>query len=143
MSSAYISKDLRQRVAKQGRYRCGYCLTAESIVGQSMELDHLTPQSLGGPTTEENLWLACSLCNAYKGDRVSAQDPESGRFVRLFNPRYQLWEEHFLWVDSGVRMGGKTSVGRATIRAMRLNRALLIEARRLWMSAGWHPPRDS
>ena len=142
MSSTYFPKGLRQRVADQGRHRCGYCLTLESIAGQPMELDHLTPQSLGGPTREENLWLACGLCNAYKGDRISAQDPESGRLVRLFNPRYQVWEEHFRWADSGARVVGKTAIGRATVFALRLNRALLVEARRLWMSAGWHPPED-
>ena len=33
MTSAYISKKLRERVAEKARYRCGYCLTSEPIVG--------------------------------------------------------------------------------------------------------------
>jgi hypothetical protein len=37
---------------------------------------------------------------------------------------------------------GKTSIGRATIAAVRLNRVDLVEARRGWGSAGWHPPKD-
>ena len=37
-------KALCAKVAAQARYRCGYCLTAESIVGTSMELDHLIPE---------------------------------------------------------------------------------------------------
>jgi hypothetical protein len=50
MSRSRIPKALRVKVAAQARYRCGYCLTAESIVGMSMELDHLIPEALGGLT---------------------------------------------------------------------------------------------
>ncbi|HKH43292.1 MAG TPA: HNH endonuclease signature motif containing protein [Thermoanaerobaculia bacterium] len=92
MTSAYISKKLRERVAEQAGYRCGYCLSSERIVGLSMELDHLIPQALGGPSIEANLWLACPACNAFKGHRISARDPESGQTVRLFNPREQSWK---------------------------------------------------
>lgn len=91
MSRTYIAKALRERVAAQARYRCGYCLTAESIVGTPMELDHIIPESLGGPTEEDNLWLACSLCNEHKGNRIAAPDPETGDAVRLFDPRHQVW----------------------------------------------------
>ena len=89
MNQVYISKDLRERVAVQAQHRCGYCLTAEAIVGAPMEIDHIIPQSLGGPTEEENLWLACSLCNHHKGNRITAIDPLTGEGVRLFHPRYQ------------------------------------------------------
>src|SRR5271157_2919636 len=56
MSRSRIPKALRAKVAAQARYRCGYCLTAESIVGTSMELDHLIPEALGGLTGEDNSW---------------------------------------------------------------------------------------
>jgi hypothetical protein len=35
MTAAYIPKYLRERVAEQARYRCGYCLNSEQIVGLS------------------------------------------------------------------------------------------------------------
>ena len=95
MSRSRISKALRVRVVAQARHRCGYCLTAESIVGMPMELDHLIPESLGGLTEEDNLWLACSLCNDSKNCRIAFEDPASGEVVRLFNPRHQDWHEHF------------------------------------------------
>lgn len=142
MTSAYISRKLRERVAEQARYRCGYCLSSEHILGFPMELDHLIPQALGGPSIESNLWLACPACNAFKGSRISAHDPESGQTVRLFNPREQSWKEHFLWIDSGTRLVGRTAVGRATVNALHLNRPLLVAARRAWVVAGWHPPAD-
>ena len=61
MSRTYISKALRQQVASHARHRCGYCLTSEAVVGTPMEIDHIIPQSLGGLTEEDNLWLACSF----------------------------------------------------------------------------------
>src|SRR6185295_4441969 len=111
MTSSYIPKKLRQIVAEQARFRCGYCLSAEKVVGFAMEIEHLVPQALGGPSREENLWLACPACNAFKGQRISARDPLSGLTVRLFNPREQRWEEHFLWIDSGARIAGRTAIG--------------------------------
>lgn len=142
MTSAFISKKLRERVAEQARHRCGYCLTSEQVVGLPMEIDHLIPQALGGSSAEENLWLACPACNAFKGHRISAHDPETGQTVRLFDPREQIWAEHFLWVDAGAQIVGRTPAGRATTMALRLNRPLLSLARRAWVEAGWHPPAE-
>ena len=142
MTAAHVSKKLRERIAEQARYRCGYCLSSEQVLGLPMQVEHLIPQALGGPTLEENLWLACPACNAFKGHRISARDPESGQMLRLFNPREQDWKEHFLWVASGSRIVGRTAIGRATTQALRLNRPLLVHARRAWVKAGWHPPDD-
>jgi len=142
MSRSRIPKALRAKVAAQARYRCGYCLTAESIVGTSMELDHLIPEALGVLTGEDNLWLACSLCNDSKGCRIAAEDPSTGEVVRLFNPRHQDWHEHFSWSESGSVITGRTPAGRATVAALHLNRPTLVLARRAWVAVGWHPPKD-
>lgn len=142
MSRAYIPKSLRDRVAARAKFRCGYCLTSSWIVGTPFDIDHIIPTSLGGLTEEENLWLACSLCNLHKGNRVSAIDPMTGEMVRLFDPRRQAWSEHFSWTDPADRIIGLTPTGRATVVALKLNRASLVQARRAWASVGWHPPRD-
>lgn len=142
MSKTYISKNLRARVSQQARYRCGYCLTSEAIVGIPMEIDHIIPESLGGSTREDNLWLACSLCNEHKGCRIAALDPQTGEMVRLFNPRYQVWLEHFSWSVSGDRIIGQTATGRATVVTLQLNRPSLVKARQAWVAVGWHPPDD-
>jgi len=142
MSEAYIPNAPRQRVAAQARHPCGYCLTSEAIVGMPMEIDHIILQSLGGPTEEENLWLACSLCNDHKSDRIAALDPLTGTIVRLFDPRHQVWHEHIGWTAEGNRLVGVTPTGRATIAALYLNRPSLVKARRAWVSVGWHPPLD-
>ncbi len=142
MSSSYVATDLRRRVEAQARQRCGYCQSAESIVGIPMDIEHIVPESAGGATEENNLWLACSLCNSYKGNRTNARDPISNRTVPLFNPRLQSWSEHFAWEESGSVIVGLTATGRATVVALVLNRPPLVKARKRWAAVGWHPPRD-
>jgi hypothetical protein len=142
VSRTPIPKALRQRVAAQARHRCGYCLTAEAIVGTPMEVDHILPEAFGGLTEEANLWLACSLCNDHKNDRIAALDPDTGGVVRLFDPRRQAWAEHFRWAPDGDLILGLTATGRATVLALNLNRPSLVKARQLWASVGWHPPKD-
>jgi hypothetical protein len=107
-----------------------------------MEIDHLVPESLGGPTEEHNLWLACPLCNQHKWNRLAALDPLTGEAVRLFDPRRQRWSAHFAWSAEGDHIIGLTPTGRATVFALDLNRPSALVARRAWVTVGWHPPKD-
>ena len=143
MSTTHVSAALRELVAFQAGHRCGYCLTAEDVIGMLMEIDHLVPEARGGVTVEENLWPACSACNTYKGDRTSAVDPLTGESVALYHLRRQQWQEHFAWTRAGDVIVGQTPVGRATVTSLKLNRPLLVRARRLWVRIGVHPPRLS
>src|SRR5437763_6479972 len=133
----------RARVREQAGQRCGYCLTSETLTGMPLEIDHIVPEALGGETTEDNLWPACSACNDFKGDRVAARDPLTGEWAALFNPRRQRWRTHFAWSEAGRHIVGLTPTGRATVVALHLNRALLVGARRAWVQVGWHPPADT
>lgn len=107
-----------------------------------LDIEHIVPEARSGETVEENLWLACPLCNAHKAGRVAGPDPATGEIIRFFDPRRQTWPEHVAWADGGTRIVGLTPAGRATIVALELNRAVLVAARRLWVSADWHPPTD-
>ncbi len=68
-------------------------------------------------------------------------DPITGKRVRLWNPRCESWQDHFCWSDDGTGIVGLFPRGRATVRALRLNRPELVGARSLWVQAGWWPPR--
>lgn len=142
MSHSHVPRALREIVLAEARHRCGYCLTPSGITGTPMEIDHITPESLGGLTIRENLWSACSMCNDHKGSRIAALDPATREIVRLFNPRRHVWSEHFCWSSVGDEIVGKTPTGRATVVALRLNRSELVAARQRWIRAGWHPPAD-
>lgn len=104
-------------------------------------MDHLLPVACGGTDDEANLWLACRMCNNFKGIQTHAFDPLPSRRVRLFNPRLDSWPPHFRWSEDGTQIAGLTSAGRATIHALQLKHLLSIMVRRSWVAAGWHPPR--
>src|SRR6185369_16217462 len=109
MAPAYIPAELRRQVRADAGERCGYCHTPEKLIGMPMEFDHLLPEALGGPTTRENLWLACTRCNGFKGDRIAATDPQTGEVVPLFNPRTQNWKDQFIWSVDGRSVKGMTT----------------------------------
>lgn len=140
MKPRQISDTLRRRVREAARDRCGYCLSPQRFVMGALEVEHLVPRAKGGSDEEDNLWLSCSLCNRYKGARISATDPLTDNLAPLFNPRRDNWVEHFRWSAEGVRIEALTPTGRATVEALKLNNELAVEVRRNWVRAGWHPP---
>lgn len=142
MSKRKVPRPLRASVFQQAGSRCGYCQTDIQIVGPVLEVDHIIPEGAGGETVGENLWVACSSCNRHKGIRTHFKDSVSGRRVRLFNPRKQIWSKHFRWSEDGTHIIGLTSCGRATVEALNMNNPEIVAARSRWVQAGWHPPRD-
>ena len=100
----------------------------------------ILPLSAGGLMRRENLWLAYHRCNKFKGNRTEVADPVTGTIVPLFNPRVQAWHAHMQWSADGTLVIGMTPCGRATVEALQMNNAYVVEARRFWVFAGWHPP---
>ncbi len=142
MSSTYIPVALRRLVTERDRHLCCYCRTAQRIVGGEFTVDHILPEALGGVTEAHNLCTACWRCNLIKGDRIVGRDPLSNQSERLYHPVREQWTDHFAWRDDGLLVTGQTATGRATVSALRLNRAALVESRALWIEAGWHPPAE-
>lgn len=130
MRLAQVPEVVRLRVREAAENRCGYCLSPQQLVMGALEIEHLVPRAKGGSDDEDNLWLACSLCNRYKGAQTSAADPNTGEVAPLFNPRSDNWAEHFRWSTDVIRIQGITPVGRATVEALKLNNELAVEVRR-------------
>ena len=118
---AYVSDTVRRKVAAAAQHRCGYCQTSQLISGAQLHIEHILPLARGGASDEDNLWLACAWCNSYKSDLTEAPDPVSGEKAALFNPRQQIWGEHFRWREDGLEIIGVTPTGRATVAALRMN----------------------
>jgi hypothetical protein len=137
-----IFEQVRARVRAQAQNRCGYCRSLEMYVLGILEIEHIIPKAIGGSDEEENLWLACSLCNNYKGTQADAFDPVTQKHVKLFNPRTQQWSQNFAWSEHATEIIGLTDCGRATVTALQLNNNIAVSVRRQWVSAGWHPPTD-
>ena len=142
MSRAKIPAKLAAKIRDQAQLRCGYCLVGEHLIGIRMEFEHLSPLADDGQTIEENLWLSCRNCNAFKHAQTVALDPETGQPTPLFNPRQQNWFEHFRWSDDHTEIIGLTPAGRATVLALKLNHPMIVATRKLWVSVGWWPPVD-
>jgi len=55
----------RERIDARCNHRCVFCGTTRRL-----QYDHIHPISRGGLHVEENLQLACRLCNTSKGNRA-------------------------------------------------------------------------
>jgi hypothetical protein len=60
--------------------------------------------------------------------------------MSLFNPRTDIWADHFQWSDDDLQIIGTTSTGRATVQLLKVNRDVNINLRRLLKMAELHPP---
>lgn len=133
-----IPLSLRRFVTQRASDRCEYC--GISQIGQvaTFHIDHIVPVVAGGPTEESNLALACVSCSLRKGAKQMILDPETKDLVPIFNPRRQIWQEHFSW--HGTQVVGITATGRATLQALALNRPIMIAIRVEEELLGRHPP---
>jgi len=140
MNTGWISEAVRDKIRTQAGNQCGYCRSLQKYVLGVLEIEHIIPKAKGGTDEEDNLWLACRLCNGYKGIQSYAEDPVTGKRVKLFNPRKQKWSRHFAWSEDGTQILGRTACGRATVIALQLNNIVSVTVRQQWVIAGWHPP---
>lgn len=129
---------LREQVRQRARHCCEYCQLPQSCTQLPHEADHIRSQKHMGATVLENLCWSCALCNSFKGSDVSAFVPGTDELVRLFNPRADVWHDHFEW--DGPQLTGKTNIAEATVELLRINAERRISLRRMLMAAGLFPP---
>ncbi len=127
-----MNRELRERVWNRAGGCCEYCRMPQAFDLLPFELDHIIAEQHHGETEEFNLGVCCFACNRRKGPNIAGRDEQTGQLVPLFNPRTDLWEEHFEW--HGALLVGKTPVGRTTADVLAINlphrvdhRASLIE----------------
>jgi hypothetical protein len=123
---------LRESVRRRSGHRCEYCHIPQTFSELGFRIEHIRPRQHGGGDGPKNLALACPECNLAKGPNLTGVDPQRRQIVRLFNPRRDRWTAHFGY--DGVRILGKTPIGRATVVLLKMNdpertrvRALLSE----------------
>ena len=127
-------------VAERAGHRCEYCHAPEAIFNVPFEVDHIVPLAKGGLEESANWALACRAYNLRKSDAVDGSDPLTNQRAPLFNPREQIWGNHFEVHDEPpFRLQGKTSTGRATIEQLQMNTPLQLMARAQWGALGLFP----
>ena len=136
-----LSREIRAAVVDRAGCSCEYCLLPTSGQVASFHLDHVVPRIAGGSSDLANLALACPHCNAHKWAQTEGKDPVTGQLTPLFNPRVQIWAEHFEWLQApSGQILGKTPAGRATIVALKMNADDMLAVRALLAELGRFPP---
>lgn len=124
MSTTYINADLRRLVIARADNLCKYCLIHEDDTYFGCEVDHIISEKHGGPTNSINLAYACMSCNRNKGSDVGSivMPLERNIFSRFFNPRIDLWSEHFAIDNSDeVTIVSLNDIGDVTVRILGFN----------------------
>lgn len=120
-------------------HSCEYCLIHVNYTTLVHEIDHIIAEKHGGATTLGNLAYACAQCNRNKGSDIASVDPETNQPQFIYNPREQIWEEHFQL--DGPLIIALTSVGRASLRLLQLNQVDRLLLRKELISIGRYPYR--
>ncbi len=140
MNKRRISRPLKQLVKERAHSCCEYCISQEAYSPDPFSNEHIIPIASGGSSAGGNLALACQGCNNFKYNKTSATDPVTLQEARLFNPRKDRWHDHFEWSRDCAELIGLTPTGRATIQELQLNRANVVNLRRVLILVGGHPP---
>ncbi len=132
-----ISAELRKFLIQRASGCCEYCLIHQDFSIYTHEIDHIIAIKHGGETTDDNLALSCLSCNRHKGSDFATIDQVTKEIVPLFNPRRQMWDEHFYL--KGARIKGKTQIGQGTARLLQLNIPNRVLERQVLMNQGLYP----
>jgi len=117
--SNYISAEIRLMVSQRAGNICEYCLIAEEDSYYRHQIEHIISLKHGGSSEPENLALSCVYCNRNKGSDIASVVEGSNEIVRFYNPRKDVWSQHFKLV--GVNILPSTDIGKATLRILQFN----------------------
>ena len=82
--------------------------------------------------------MACPYCNRHKGSDLGSLDPGTGRLTPFFNPRTQVWDDHFAL--DGALIVPLTPEARVTAMILQLNHPDRVQERESLILAGKYPP---
>jgi hypothetical protein len=130
---------LIQLVRQRSHGCCEYCLLPE-LYDLPFQIDHIIAEQHGGKTIELNLAYSCTPCNKFKGPNIASLDPDRlpHQAILLFNPRTNLWKEHFKLEDELIV--GTSSTGRVTVFLLQFNGPKQRRLRKMLMREGLYPP---
>jgi hypothetical protein len=114
-----MDETLRSFVRLRAGSRCEYCQFPDSASFLGFVVDHIIAEKHRGATVESNLAWSCTYCNSYKGPNIAGWIPEKDEVVRLFHPRRDRWNDHFVW--QGAILLPRTAIGHVTIHVLEIN----------------------
>jgi hypothetical protein len=87
----------KAKLLRRDRHTCAYC--GGAFAERDLQVEHIVPDSRGGPYTWMNLVTACADCNARKADRT----PEEAGMPLLYLPYVPTRFEAFLLEGRRIR----------------------------------------
>lgn len=138
--SHYISNKLRDLVEKRAFHICEYCFLHEDDSFFTFPIDHIISLKHEGPTTADNLAFSCPFCNRNKGSDIGSILLPSRQFHPFYNPRLDLWSDHFS-LEDGI-FQPKSDIGEVTIKILKLNDTDRILERQMLILGDRYPPKD-
>ena len=141
MSEEHRTGEQKRAVAERAQGYCEYCWSQARFSPDPFSVEHVIPRSRGGPSHLSNLALSCQGCNNRKYTSIEAIDRVTGEAAPLYHPRQQRWSEHFTWNANFLLILGLSPTGRATVEKLQLNRAGVLNLRRILRTFGEHPPQ--
>jgi HNH endonuclease len=133
----YIPDALRHQITQEAKACCEYCLLSATDSFLAHEIDHIIAEKHRGKTEFKNLAYTCFDCNRHKGSDIGSIDESTGILTPLFNPRSQLWMDHFR-LDGSIIIP-LTSEGRVTEYLLGLNEPERILRRSELIELGRYP----
>ena len=112
MPKPNILTRIRAKVRSRAAKRCEYCKSQDKYSPHSFTIDHIVPASFNGTAEMNNLAYACFLCNRLKSNKFKVYDRSADNWIPLFNPRKDIWDDHFVGDSKATRLIGITPVGR-------------------------------
>ena len=136
-----IKAVLKEKVKGRARGCCEYCRSQEEFSPDPFTVEHIIPSSKGGQDKSDNLAYSCQGCNNKKYNHTESKDWITGEVTRLYQPRQDIWLEHFQWNEDFSEIIGITPVGRATVQRLDLNRNGVRNLRIALYLIALHPPQ--
>jgi hypothetical protein len=87
----------KAKLLRRDRHTCAYC--AQVFKDKDLQVEHIIPQSKGGPYTWSNLVCACPSCNGHKSNRT----PEQAGMKLVYLPYVPSKHEDFLLAGRHIR----------------------------------------
>ena len=135
-----MKESIKTAVRERAKHCCEYCLASILFSTDFFSIEHILPVSKGGSSELANLAFSCQRCNIHKFTATHAIDPATGLMASLYNPRKDIWNEHFEWYENYTIIRGISPTGRATEKRLVLNRIGIVNLRQLLVEKGYHPP---
>jgi hypothetical protein len=135
---SYLSDKIRTQVWQRASDCCEYCFLHRDTAFFTHEIDHIISLKHNGQDILFNLALSCYYCNRFKGTDIGSI--YQGEFIRFYNPRIDIWQEHFEMDLGNATIQPLSPIGEVTASILGFNQVDRIIERQILIASNKYPP---